>query len=348
MSRSSIARHTLRALVLPKRLVPMVLVCVPLVVMQYVNSTEPWEVPLALVMCLCFVSIGPLSWRVLFPDDTDTPNTALRLLLYAAIGAGVLLTVGVAIPRLLGLGTTFLTQRESLAVCGALFLVGGWGLGRDIGLEASLTRERARGDALAREAEQAQLLALRAHLDPHFLFNTLNAIAEWCREDGATAERAVLQLSSMLRTLLHGVRSSSWPLAQELELARTLFALHHLRSPSAFRLVVDVDEAALAVEVPPLVLLPLAENAVKHGPSAGHHGEVRLSVTRADGHVRIVLENPGPYRGPRVGSEGLPTVQRRVALAYGGHAALSVGGDAAATRAELVLPTAGPLAGVHV
>jgi len=262
--------------------------------------------------------------------------------------AGVLLTVGVAIPKLIGLGSTFLTQRESLAVYGALFLVGGWGLGRDIGLEASLTRERARGDALAREAEQAQLLALRAHLDPHFLFNTLNAIAEWCREDGATAERAVLQLSSMLRTLLQGVRSSSWPLAQELELVRTLFALHHLRSPSAFRLEADVHEDALVVEVPPLILLPLAENAVKHGPSAGHHGEVHLSVARVEGQVRITLENPGPFLGPRTGSEGLPTVLRRLELAYGGRASLRVGGDATSTRAELVVPDEGPLAGVRV
>ena len=54
---------------------------------------------------------------------------------------------------------------------------------------------------LERAAERAQLLALRAHLDPHFLFNTLNAIAEWCRQDGEIAERAVLQLSSMLRAM---------------------------------------------------------------------------------------------------------------------------------------------------
>ena len=89
-----------------------------------------------------------------------------------------------------------------MLVCLALFLVGGWGLARDIWFERRLARAEAQVVGLAREAERAQLMALRTHLDPHFLFNTLNAIAEWCRQDGETAERAVLQLSAMLRTVL--------------------------------------------------------------------------------------------------------------------------------------------------
>jgi len=87
----------------------------------------------------------------------------------------------------------------------ALFLVGGWGLARDIDLDARLRAAETRAVELTRAAEAAELLALRAHLDPHFLFNTLNAIAEWCLKDGAVAEEAVLKLSAMLRTLLDGV-----------------------------------------------------------------------------------------------------------------------------------------------
>src|SRR4030095_12586183 len=67
---------------------------------------------------------------------------------------------------------------------------------------------RRRGD-LGRGAERAELLALRSPLDPHFLFNTLNAIAEWCREDGEIAERAVMRLSAMLRTVLAGGGAST-------------------------------------------------------------------------------------------------------------------------------------------
>jgi hypothetical protein len=348
MTRPSILKETLRALVLPKRIVPVGLVCLPLLGAQHSYSEDPLAVPLAVLMCLAFVSIAPVSWRILFPDDLATSNAGLRLLLYAGIGAGVVLTLGAVVPKFLGMGPTFLTQRAPLFVSGAMFLVGGWGLGRDIGLEMSLAREKVRAAAYAREAEQAQLLALRGQLDPHFLFNTLNAIAEWCRQDGETAERAVLQLSAILRTVLQGVKVASWPLERELELTKNLFALHHLRSPSAFTTRFEVPIDLSARPVPPLILLPIAENAMKHGPSAGHHGEVSIVVTEAGGGLRIVVENPGPYAGPREGSDGLPTVMRRLALAYGGRAQLSISGHAEKTRLEMMLPLEGPLPGVSV
>jgi two-component system, LytTR family, sensor histidine kinase AlgZ len=226
--------------------------------------------------------------------------------------------------------------------------VGGWGLGRDIGFEERLLAEKARGVALAREAELAHLLALRSHLDPHFLFNTLNAIAEWCREDGEVAERAVLQLSEMLRTVLSGVKAPSWPLEKELELVRTLFSLHQLRDPNLFTLKDGSPRPAPSIDVPPLLLLPLAENAVKHGPASGHRGEIRLDVASVNGALELVLDNPGPYRGPRAGSHGLPTVEKRLQLAYGGAARLSIGASAGdRTAVRLSLPAAGPLPGVN-
>jgi two-component system sensor histidine kinase AlgZ len=268
--------------------------------------------------------------------------------LYALAGSAIVLLLGLALPALLGMGKTFLTGRASLVITGALFVVGGWGLGRDIGLESSLARERARVATLAREAEQAQLLALRAHLDPHFLFNTLNAIAEWCREDGETAERAILQLSSILRAVLEGVRAPAWPLGRELELVRTLFALHEVRDRQAFTLDWEIDPALAEVPVPPMLLLPLADNAVKHGPAAGHRGPIAVTARRDGDRVELALENPGPHRGPRPGSAGLPTVERRLALAYGGSARLAIAGAGARTRVELSLPLAGPLPGVVV
>ncbi len=245
------------------------------------------------------------------------------------------------LPHLLGVGYTFLTGRESVLVSLALFWVGGWGLGRDIEFEAGLERERARAEALSREAERAQLLALRGQLDPHFLFNTLNAIAEWCRTDGEVAERAVLQLSSMLRTILAGVPLASWPLQSELGLCRDLFALHLIRDPGLFTLHIDIEPGDL--QVPPLLLLPLAENAVKHGPAAGHRGEIRLRLTRTGDTATLTLENPGPYLGPRAGSEGLPTVHKRLALAYPDrNATLTMQNSPHGTLATLTLPASRP------
>lgn len=348
VSGGSMVRETLKALLLPKRLLPIVLVCIPLIVAQGSFSRDRLAIPLAVAMCIAFVVVAPLSWRILFPFDSDSGQPFLRLLLYSGVGAGTVLTLGVVIPQFVGMGATFLTHRASLLVSGALFLVGGWGLARDIGLDASLERERSRSAALEREAEQAQLLALRAHLDPHFLFNTLNAIAEWCREDGETAERAVLQLSAILRAVLDGVKLPAWPLQKEIELSKTLLSLHQMRDPTAFSVEYDLPTDIAAIPVLPMILLPLAENAVKHGPASGHRGPITLKVTSDGQLVHIYLANPGPYRGPRKGSDGLPTVERRLELAYSGRAKLRITGDTSRTTVEVEFPAQGPNSGIAI
>jgi LytS/YehU family sensor histidine kinase len=273
-----------------------------------------------------------------------TASSAIRVLVYAAVGATVVLGIGRAIPDMVGAGETFLTTNPSLAVCVALFWVGGWGLARDIELEENLRRERARGEALSREADHAQLLALRSHLDPHFLFNTLNAIAEWCREDALVAEKAIVELSSMLRTMMTGIQETQWPLAKELELARSLFALHAIRDPSLFTVDEEIPDPLADVQVPPMLLLPLAENAMKHGPLARHKGKVGLKVSLTPYEVRIEVSNPGAYAGPRDGGSGIPIVKKRLALAYGAGATLTMenvpgaSGEEDRTRAVVVLP----------
>jgi hypothetical protein len=313
-------------------------VCGLLLVLQARLSRDPRAVPIGLVMCLSFLLVAPLSWRVLFPEGIDVGLGALRLTAYAALGAVVVLSVGRLLPEALRMRPTLLTIPSSLAVCCSLFWVGGWGLARDIGFEASLRRERRRVKELAREAEHAQLLALRSHLDPHFLFNTLNAIAEWCRQDGEVAERAVLQLSGILRAVLAGVKASSWSLASEVALVRDLFALHSLRDPNLFTVTWNVPAALPDVAVPPMILLPLAENAMKHGPAAGHRGDIAFGIVLEDSALRVTLENPGTYAGPRPGSDGLPTVERRLRLAYGDGAVLTIRGVAERTIVELQLP----------
>ena len=85
---------------------------------------------------------------------------------------------------------------------------------------------------------------------------------------------------------------------------------------------------------------------MKHGPAAGHGGEVRLWAEERDGWLVLRLENPGPYRGPREGSDGLPTLRRRLQVAYEGRAALTLTQHEGRTRATLELPTEGPLEGV--
>ena len=332
---------TLAALRAPRRLIPILLVSAPLVAAQASLSRDPLAAPIGVLMCATFALVAPYLWRRWMPLGT-WPEKLVRLAAYGAAGGAIVGLLGLALPRLLGVGTTFLTGRESLTVSLALFWVGGWGLGRDIELERTLERERARADALAREAERAHLLAIRAHLDPHFLFNTLNAIAEWCREDGAVAEEAILRLSSMLRTILAGVHLAAWPLARELDLCRDLFELHRIRDPGRFSASIAVDGEPAGFTVPPLILLPLAENAIKHGPAAGHRGPVEIRAAIDGERCTVLITNPGPYRGPRPGGEGVSTVERRLALAYGGAASLALEEVEGTTRASLTLPARAP------
>lgn len=317
----ALVRSTLRGLLAPRRAIPISLVVVPLLVIQDAYSRDAFAVPLALAMCGSFLLVGPLLWRWLFPMNEKRGEPLARAFVYASVGAVVVVGIGRVLPQLVHARPTFLTSTPSLGVSVALFWVGGWGLARDIELEEHLAHERARAEALAREAEHAQLLALKSHLDPHFLFNTLNAIAEWCREDGKVAEKAILQLSSMLRTMMTGIQSTTWPLAREIELVDALLALHAVRDPTTFSVRRELPDPVPDVEVPPMLLLPIAENAMKHGPLAGHRGEVRFAIrcepTPSGTRLVVVLENPGPYRGPREGSSGLPIVQKRLALAFG-------------------------------
>jgi LytS/YehU family sensor histidine kinase len=165
------------------------------------------------------------------------------------------------------------------------------------------------------------------------LFNTLNAIAEWCRSDGAVAERAILQLSSMLRTMMTGIVATTWPLEREIELVDALFALHAIRDPTLFTVEREI-EIPPGAEVPPMVLLPLVENAMKHGPLARQKGVVRFSVKALpDGAggsasgIRVELSNPGAYGGRRAGGSGLAIVDKRLGLAYGKAASLTIESD---------------------
>ena len=317
-------------------------VSIPLLFAQRSYSRHPDAIWVGVALCLAFVLVAPVSYRVLFPDGLELTHGAIRLVMYVAIGAGAVLSVGHYIPRQFGVEQTFLTARTSLLIDVALFLAGGWGLGRDIGMEASLERERRRAELLEREAERAHLLALKANLDPHFLFNTLNALAEWCRVDGVTAERGILELSSLLRAVLDGVKQSAWPLSRELEVCKTLLSLHRVRDPERFTLAWDVDDAVGGVHVPPMLLFPLVENAMTHGPGKGHRGEVRVRAARDGERVTVRIENPGPFAGPRRGSHGLPTVQKRLELAYGGRAALDVHAEGGRTVAVVALPAGAP------
>src|SRR5689334_2991956 len=88
MTEASLVRSTLRSLAAPRRLIPIVLVCLPLVTIQGSYSRDRLAVPLAVAMCVLFVLVAPVSWRILFPEDVGLGQGLVRLFLYAITGVG--------------------------------------------------------------------------------------------------------------------------------------------------------------------------------------------------------------------------------------------------------------------
>jgi LytS/YehU family sensor histidine kinase len=101
---------------------------------------------------------------------------------------------------------------------------------------------------------------------------------------------------------------------------------------------IDASPESETIPVPPMTVLSLIENAVKHGPAAGHAGRIEVGAAIVAGRLRIAIKNPGPYRGRRDGGEGLATVEKRLQLAYRGGATMTHTSDGASTTATLDLP----------
>jgi LytS/YehU family sensor histidine kinase len=191
---------------------------------------------------------------------------------------------------------------------------------------------------LAREAE---LRSLKAQLDPHFLFNSLNSVAALIGTDATAARRMCYLMAGFFRKSLGLARRESIPLAEEIYLAETFLAIEEVRFGRRLRSSFEVAEEALALAVPPLVLQPLVENAVHHGIAhLVDGGEVRIRAARRDDRLELTIENPcDPERPQSRGSGvGLANVRARLESAFGHRGRFDVESGADRFRVALVLP----------
>ncbi len=198
-------------------------------------------------------------------------------------------------------------------------------------------------EQLIRSKTEAELAALRSRIDPHFLFNTLNSIAALIRDDPVRAEAATLQLSSLFRYALEAHRQPLVALAEEVEIVRRYLEIEQLRLGD--RLVFDISIAPELSRhhVPPLLLQPLVENAVRHGiaPSV-EGGVVRVRGWREGDCICLSVSDSGGGTGEAGGSgEGLDNVRRRLHALYGERAALTLRRSAGWTETLVVTPMEG-------
>ncbi len=191
---------------------------------------------------------------------------------------------------------------------------------------------------LAREAE---LTALRAQLQPHFLFNSLNSISALTAVDAEGARRMCLLLADFLRRSLTLGARPLITVGDELTLVSSFLAVEKVRFGSRLEVELRVDDGAGPCLIPPLLLQPLVENAVSHGIAhAIGGGAVVIEARRGGERLEIAVANPcDPERPHRPGTGvGLANVRRRLEALHGGAARMTVRDEPTAFRVELSLP----------
>ena len=181
---------------------------------------------------------------------------------------------------------------------------------------------------LAIQAQEAQVRALRYQINPHFLFNTLNAIAALIRDAPQRAEEMVVQLSDFFRRSLAVNPMEDLTLAAEVELQRLYLEIERTRFPERLRFDVDLGPGTADALVPALLLQPLVENGVKHGV-ARSEGPTCISIrARLDGAMlMIAVENDARTKGRSPPGErvGLQNVGERLRSRFGARATMDSG-----------------------
>jgi len=201
-------------------------------------------------------------------------------------------------------------------------------------IEAQTSR---RSELLAREA---QLRALKAQVNPHFLFNSLNSISALTASDPMRAREMCIQLADFLRTSLRLGERAAIPFRDELELTRMYLGVEKVRFGQRLQISLDVASACGDCEVPALLIQPLVENAVKHGIALLDQGGEILMLGRLgkDG-LRFIIENPYDPAAPASRSGiGLANVRQRLEARYGNAARLEVEASEDVYRVTLILP----------
>jgi two-component system sensor histidine kinase AlgZ len=212
-----------------------------------------------------------------------------------------LLTVGTTYAAAVGLGLTFQ------------------------GFEREQQRRQREGQ-LEIAAREAELQAIKAQLQPHFLLNSLNSVLALIRHDPAAAEQMLGRLASLLHGVFDRLDQPFVPLAPELDMLRDYLEVERMRFDDRLRFEIRLDSKAEAVLLPPLLLQPLVENAVKHGIEPHTHpGTITIDARLADGRLQIAIADTGdgPDSATTAGTgRGIELTRRRLESVYGKDAEL--------------------------
>ncbi len=208
-------------------------------------------------------------------------------------------------------------------------------------LAAMLVYFHTLGRALSPAVTEARLQALQARIRPHFLFNSINGVLGVLRGEPARAESALMDMADLFRVLMRENRDLQ-PLADEITLTRQYLDLEKLRLGDRLNVLWKLDKMPPDALVPPLVLQPIAENAVYHGiePTQAP-GEIEIEVSRLRAQLFITVRNPfleqaGRHHGGNKMAMG--NIRERLALHFDAEASMSAGPRDGRYQVQLILP----------
>jgi signal transduction histidine kinase len=216
---------------------------------------------------------------------------------------------------------------------------------------ASMAASQAAAEAAARTAAQMQLRLLQSQLEPHMLFNTLANLRALIGVDAERAQQMLDQLIDFLRATLSASQASLHPLQTEFDRVADYLALMQVRMGSRLSVTLDLPPELATQPVPPLLLQPLVENAIKHGLEPQRRGgHIRLSAQIVNDQLHLCVEDTGQGLGQGSGF-GTTLVRERLQTLYGAQASFDlkrVNGPEghrheARTRATVTLPASHPM-----
>jgi two-component system sensor histidine kinase AlgZ len=299
---------------------------------------------------LFFVIIPPgihALYRFVMPGLLGRVEGRLARLFVHAVGTALVAIAGGVLVRSL---LVVMSPHEPAATSTILFrcVVFTWAIVLPAMVVQSL-RERARASE-RRLIEQrqaalaAQLEALQARTNPHFLFNVMNA--SLVQDDPDLAERTIERLSDVLRYTLESAQREAVALGDELDMIRDYLDIQRVRFGDRLRYAIDVEPGLEAMRVPPLLVQPLVENAVLHGVgSRPEGGTIRLVARRRGGGIDLTVDDDGPGPGGSAHhgtGVGLRDLARRLELLHGAGGGLVTGtSDLGGFRVEIAIPAAG-------
>jgi hypothetical protein len=329
---------------------PVVAIVMGLLMLAGSNTMEAAGLAVPLVPPFAFVCLS--SWylcRALPLDRTQVARLSGTHLAASVLSASLWLLLGRGWARLLseilpGVDVQLAAQTPPLLAMGTLLYL--LSTAFSYVLIALDERQRAERQALEVQilAREAEVSSLRAQLQPHFLFNSLNSISALTSVDAEGARRMCLLLADFLRQSLTLGSRETIPLADELALVSSFLAVEKVRFGARLESEQRIDEEARACRIPPLLLQPLVENGVKHGIAhllSG--GSITIDARRRGERLEILVANPcDPDRPQKPGTGvGLDNVRRRL-RAWHDEAFLRVTATPTSFRVELSLPADTP------